>query len=576
MPRKQNGWGNSKSLGFKGGGRVDKGKGKGAAGFYPSDRRYGTSVNRSVIEQYDLNSDWVKWRKGYEYFCQAAWYRLEDFNPITQEYTEATIDSQLYQGTSQQESVSFDGYKFATKNSDSNNHYVMKRVPTGDQILGYVTQVQNDRNKYPENYANQEIWLKGNPGKDSRGLLSMIGDRITDGETEATVDYVLNSNQHPAIYIGKTYDELTTVKVSIPKDGLAEYEPVSTYQEWVNKICYMPTFYIEKPLADIEDLELIDRDYYWGIQLRDDDGGDGDYLAKILDPSAESLPPSLYDINDLPTIAEGKSSFELKGTYIYQKDLYQRFWGRQYLTGDAALSEVDTVSYVIMPFKILGVEETPTHIILTSVPFTAEFKLYSPPDGDATIITNDYSYTKFDGTTLDTDVDPWMDEIWTDGNYLKPATIYTCSCPNHAHAMLRAPQSTTDNGTRKINRQQRYPMPTVLGKTDFDAIGTNKAAGLIESWADRKYSRSFKMCKHSVAAMFIDGIKVKEPNDYPSVRSRELFEEKLRVDISEVADEFNASYKRGGITTLEIIFALAQGLNLDDVELAYVILNSNF
>ena len=128
------------------------------------------------------------------------------------------------------------------------------------------------------------------------------------------------------------------------------------------------------------------------------------------------MPPSLYDINDLPTIAEGKSSFELKGTYIYQKDLYQRFWGRQYLTGDAALSEVDTVSYVIMPFRILGVEETPTEIILTSVPFPQQkFKLYSPPDDDATIITTDYSYTKFDGTTLDTDVDPWMDEIWTDG-----------------------------------------------------------------------------------------------------------------------------------------------------------------
>ena len=110
----------------------------------------------------------------------------------------------------------------------------------------------------------------------------------------------------------------------------------------------------------------------------------------------------------------------------------------------------------------------------------------------------------------------------------------------------------------------------------MNPIGKNQAAGLIESWADRKYNRSFKMCKHSVAAMFIDGIKVKEPNDYPSVRSRELFEEKLEADIAEVADEFNASYKRGGITTLEVIFALAQGLNLDDVELAYVILNSNF
>ena len=65
MPRKQNGFGNAKSFAAKAvNNRIDKGKGKGAAGFYPSNRQYGSSVNRTVIEQYDLNSDWVKWRKG--------------------------------------------------------------------------------------------------------------------------------------------------------------------------------------------------------------------------------------------------------------------------------------------------------------------------------------------------------------------------------------------------------------------------------------------------------------------------------------------------------------------------------
>jgi hypothetical protein len=85
-----------------------------------------------------------------------------------------------------------------------------------------------------------------------------------------------------------------------------------------------------------------------------------------------------------------------------------------------------------------------------------------------------------------------------------------------------------------------------------------------------------KMCKHSIAAMFIDKIKVKEPNAYPTSEAREAFEEKLTKEIKEVGEEFNASYKRGGITTLEVVFALAQGLNLDDVELAYILLNSNF
>jgi hypothetical protein len=86
----------------------------------------------------------------------------------------------------------------------------------------------------------------------------------------------------------------------------------------------------------------------------------------------------------------------------------------------------------------------------------------------------------------------------------------------------------------------------------------------------------FKMCKHSIATMFIDKLKVKEPNSYPTVESREAFEEKLKKEIKEIAEEFAYSYKRGGITTLEVLFALAQGLNLDEVETAYVMLNSNF
>ena len=86
----------------------------------------------------------------------------------------------------------------------------------------------------------------------------------------------------------------------------------------------------------------------------------------------------------------------------------------------------------------------------------------------------------------------------------------------------------------------------------------------------------FKMCKHSIAAMFIDHIKVKEPNDYPTLEARQDFEERLKREVEEVFEEFSMSYKRGGITALEVVFALAQGLNLDDVETAYVMLNSTF
>ena len=43
-----------------------------------------------------------------------------------------------------------------------------------------------------------------------------------------------------------------------------------------------------------------------------------------------------------------------------------------------------------------------------------------------------------------------------------------------------------------------------------------------------------------------------------------------------MALEFRAQLERSEITTVEIVFALADALNLDEVELGYVLLTSNF
>ena len=593
MPRKQNGWGNSKSLSFKGNGRIDIGKAKGAAGSYPSNRSYGSSVKRTVIEKYNLDSDWTKWRKGYEYYNQAAWYRLQDLDEFSGEYKDSQIQSKLYQGTPYEIDVVFDGYKFATKNADSNNHYVMKRTAVSSTDLGVVTGVYNDPFKYPEYKANKELRVKGIPGADSRLLLQMIGERLTDGETAATLNYVLNSNDHPAVYIGKTFEEPTEVVVRVETATLQLNQEITSYQDLVNKIVWIKNFFVEKPIDEFLEFEFIDAPYYFGTRTLDKASN---VELEVLDPVDEILPPSLYDISTLPSIfSSTDASYTISGLHIFQKELYQRYFGRKYLTADVVKDEVSSASYTILPFKILSVSEHEGFIELRSVPFTSEIKMYSPPDGNATLIFTDYSFTKlsideYDGNyyhdlgkpgsgqwmLLDTDVDPWMDEVFTTGNTLVPATIYTCSCPNHSQSILRAPQATEDEGTRRINRQRRYPLPTVLGQSDFQALGINQAAGAMESWESREHRMSFKMCKHSIAAMFIDKLKVKEPNSYPTLEAREQFEDKLAKEIAEVAEEFKASYERGGITALEVVFALAQGLNLDDVETAYVILNSNF
>ena len=52
---------------------------------------------------------------------------------------------------------------------------------------------------------------------------------------------------------------------------------------------------------------------------------------------------------------------------------------------------------------------------------------------------------------LNTDVDPWMDEVFVDGGFLTFADVYACSCPDYLHALLlRMPQKAhTDGGTNQ-------------------------------------------------------------------------------------------------------------------------------
>ena len=112
------------------------------------------------------------------------------------------------------------------------------------------------------------------------------------------------------------------------------------------------------------------------------------------------------------------------------------------LTADLVRSEVQDASYVVMPFKILGIEREGATLTLISVPFISELKLYTPVDNSTYLVFTDYSFTKtsideYDGRyyhaagapgsepwlRIDTDVDPWMDEVFTTGNPIQPAII---------------------------------------------------------------------------------------------------------------------------------------------------------
>ena len=623
MPRKQRGWGSSKSLAFKPIQPVNKGKLPGAAGSYPSDRRYGSSVTRSIIEKYDMDSDWAKWRKGYEYYMQAAWAELVQPNPeygtlgrleiaergeAPPQFIKAELNSVLYQGSEYELPTIFTALEFPGKDSDTSTHYVVKRQlkETTEARLGRITEVYNNERLYPEQKANREIWCKGTADDDSPLLLQMAGERITDGVTEATVKFVLTEDEKPTVYKGKTYPAEDTdfrlsgskVNLKIPvanitlgdqvegqvyNTGIGQFiarQNSSTIldapQQLVGDVIYIPEFYIQKAIADVDAYDWADGPDLFGLVLLDTIE-DADVFC--LDPGASTLPPSMLDIIDLPNLFSATGAeLSVQGTYLFQKKQYNRFF-QGYITTQNMKEQADSISYAVLPFTIESAYiDADDNLIIASKPFPSEVKIYPVPSTNRTLVFTDFSFCSYsneviNGKTwkvMNTDVQPWQDEVFTSGNELQPAITYSCSCPDHSHSMVAAPQATTDADTRKQNRQTKYPLPTVMGLDRWEGLGLDQTAGALASWETFDHRYSNRLCKHAIAARFIDGVKTLEPSKYPSVDARIDFEKKLQAEIGDFAASFRQSYRRSQISIQEIVFALSQGLNLDGIETAFV------
>ena len=588
MPRKKNGYGNFGVSGFNGISKsVNRGKGSKALGRYPSERRFGSTVQRSVIEQFNIDSIWSKWRKGLEYYFQGAYL---DFTKT---------DAVLYQGTDYEIPVTFDGYRFATKNSDSRTHYCIHRTIDQNRQLGFISKLETSTTGYPEQYKNREIYVKVIATKTLTSddmLLRSTGERITDGVTSANISWILTDEKRPAIYMGKSPATGSTVTIRVPLDGIKASDFIqrnnSNLLSLVGQAVYMPDFLIERTIGLLD--KFADEAEFMNVEVADLVAGT---RVVILD-NESNLPPTLGDVSDLTPIFETTNTTgRLNGAFTFKKDIYQRFWGQQYLTADLMRQNVDRLSYAIQPWIIQSilVDETNNKLQIDSVPFQSSIRLFSPRASERYVVFSDNSFTKeypdydADGnynhqqglpgdkewTKLDVDIDPWQDEIFTSGSALTFSDLYTCSCPDYLHAIIRSPEVYNESGGLS-NRQERLPMPTAKGANDYDIEGIARAAGIAQTWSTMSYRKSFKLCKHTIASMFINKTRVQEPNSFPAFDAREKFEANLAKDINEVADEFNAQLKRSEITTVEVIYALAEALNLDDVELGYVLLTSRF
>ena len=98
----------------------------------------------------------------------------------------------------------------------------------------------------------------------------MIGERITDGVTEASLNYVLTNKKRPALFIGKSYEEMAQVTLTIQKSDITSESDLNSYQDLVNKVVYIPDFYQEKDISLVDSINWIDADFYFAAQVEDE------------------------------------------------------------------------------------------------------------------------------------------------------------------------------------------------------------------------------------------------------------------------------------------------------------------
>ena len=86
-----------------------------------------------------------------------------------------------------------------------------------------------------------------------------------------------------------------------------------------------------------------DDDYFFEATIENTEASQS---LVALDQGVNELPPSMLDLNDLPTIfTTTNARYTITGSYVFQKSRYQSYFGNKYLTGDVVSDEVNDISY---------------------------------------------------------------------------------------------------------------------------------------------------------------------------------------------------------------------------------------
>lgn len=597
MPRKQNGFG--KSTGFKDGfdqNRVDKAKRKVMpSGQYPSNRSFGTTVTRSNYQQWNIESSWQKWRRGYEYARQGIWNEL-DLN----------FKTDMFGGTGDALPMSFTCTRFPGGENDTAIRYVSSRIPDTHNSFATVASVPNNPlasgNKTP--MANYELYVQISNSGYNPLIRKFRGVRLTNKEITAgfgynethtaTVKDVLNSNKMPARYKGMSDGKSTIVRYYIPKTVIDQTsfvinnagDPRSLIGQIV--IPYDQSSFLQTS-APSDTYEFKDYAEHWTVEA----SINSSCTIKIIEDSGQNAETIFAETTEGVILPKRSStSFSVSDTWKFLKDPYQKYYPGRYIGASLIEQNVTESSLVIPPLYIANIVESGSNYEIWTIQHESEFNLFNDAAGGY-IVFNTKSFASTArknsnsvGVSLDTD--PYLDETFVTGDSLYISREYSCNCPSYSNAVVRSPEllyrkyDATKSALKK-NRQYYYPLPSSANTRDQQDRSNNLYSGVVSKWKTATQNVGLPLCKHSIAGLFATrnpgedenaGVYVEEPSEYPTYEGRQSFEKKL-------ADEFkNKSFikyeqiSRSDLTNVDLSWSLIQLLGMSEQELGEILGNS--
>ena len=513
--------GKKNPFGFKNGNlhRVDKGVRQKRAGYYPSERRFGSQISPTASERLKYDSRWSRWRKGYELFAQGAFW----------DYGSSVIT--ILPDTADETRIRLRLYGFAPSESDRSEqlHYVLYREPDSYETLGVLTAVEELEDNRSALIVTQA----------SSQLRRLIGDRITDGACSATIVDVRTNSGIPLLLRGSLSSGSLSLRITIERSP--EVESFVANAGGVaglagNTVFGSPNLF--PVLVDSAPLFGDEQAFFLGLNGQ---------------PSQKEM---IAIEGGGSNFSEFASSIEISGIFSYD--------GAELSSVFSSGQDLSNIAQQISSIEILS-----GALSVNSATFDAGQPLVltaSASVGEASLLVN------FDGATIF--VDPQSSSVtlpdgtvsqiscqFTTGVTLKATPLFCCSCPDHSRIRFRSPGAK--------NRQDSYPLPSFASKNKFNTF--DEVAGLYSTWRKEDYSPRTNYCKHIYAVQFANQIRPQEPGDYPTESSLAAIEASIAKEMKVISRRMMNPFWGRDYARLEVLYVLAQGVGLDSAEFASIL-----